>query len=214
METLKKIIKKILPDFVLKPLHNWNISRHVKAWENEGCPIPPPHTVKQFVVTSYQKKYGYKTLVETGTFLGDMVEAQKKRFAKIISIELGQDLFLKAKDRFSKDGHIQIFQGDSSKVLPVIMQTLNEPAIFWLDGHYSHGITAKGDLECPIIAEAAAILKAPVRLPHVLLIDDARDFTGQNDYPTIEALENYVQGINSAYRLEVKDDIIRFTIPQ
>jgi hypothetical protein len=42
-------------------------------------------------------------------------------------------------------------------VLPLIIKDLNEPAIFWLDGHYSSGITAKGDKICPIFEELDSI---------------------------------------------------------
>lgn len=74
-----------------------------------------------------------------------MVEAQKTRFKKIISIELGVDLFVKAKKGFKNDKNVVIIQGDSREMLPKILKDINKPAIFWLDGHYSAGITAKGD---------------------------------------------------------------------
>jgi hypothetical protein len=214
MGTFKKIVKNLLPDFVLRPLQEINLSRQVTAWKQSGGPIPPPYTVKQYAVIQYQKKYCCSTFIETGTYLGDMIEAQKRRFNKLISIELAESLFQRSKARFTSDVHIEILEGDSGKVLPSIMQHITEPVIFWLDGHYSQGETAKGDLECPIIAEIDAILvTAPHKLPHVILIDDARDFTGKNDYPTIEGLDKYIKQINPAYELEVKDDIIRFTIP-
>ena len=44
---------------------------------------------------------------------------------------------------------------------------------------------------------------------HILLIDDARLFTGERDYPTIEELSNFIRGKNKDYFIEVKDDIIR-----
>jgi hypothetical protein len=214
MASLKKIVKNLLPNFILRPLQEANLSRQVNAWKNDGAPIPPPYTVKQFAVIQYQKKYRCTTFIETGTYLGDMIEAQKRRFDKLISIELAESLFQRSKARFVNDPHIEILQGDSGKVLPSIMKNINEPVMFWLDGHYSQGETAKGDLECPIIAEIDAILvTAPNKHPHVILIDDARDFIGKNDYPTIEGLDKYIKQINPAYQLEVKDDIIRFTIP-
>jgi len=40
--------------------------------------------------------------VETGTYLGDMIEAQKTRFKKIISIEIEIGLFEKAQKKDSK----------------------------------------------------------------------------------------------------------------
>jgi hypothetical protein len=89
------------------------------------------------------------------------------------------------------------------------MQGINEPAIFWLDGHYSAGITAKGDKECPIFEELNAILNKN-EFNHILLIDDARCFIGEGDYPTIEELTNYVKTKDKSYQVVVEHDIIRF----
>jgi len=114
-----------------------------------------------------------------------MVQAQKNRFNKIISSELGIDLFWEAKKRFKDERHIIILQGDSGNILPIVLKDINEPVIFWLDGHYSGGITAKGNKVCPIFEEIDAIFSGK-KYNHILLIDDARDFNGYVDYPTIE----------------------------
>jgi len=211
---MKNTIKKLLRPFVPKALLIFKRTllekKQLKEWQKNGCPVPPPHMVKQKTIQEYQKKYGLTTMVETGTFLGDMVEAQKKIFEKIISIELGVDLFKKAQKRFEKDRNVTIMQGDSGIVLPKILRNLNTPALFWLDGHYSAGITAKGDKDCPIFEELDAIFNSK-KLDHILLIDDARCFTGMGDYPTIEKLTDYVRNKNGKYQVDVKHDIIRFT---
>ena len=210
--SIKKVLISIIPKIVLLPLKNWLIRREIiRVWRNSGYSVPIPALVKQMVILNYQKKYNYSTLIETGTYLGDMVEAQKTNFKKVISIELGMDLFLKAKERFKSDKNVQIFQGDSGKVLPQILQGLKDPAIFWLDGHYSAGITAKGDKICPIFEELDAIFDNS-NLNHILLIDDARDFVGEGDYPTIERLTDYIKSKNERYTVQVKHDIIRYTI--
>jgi hypothetical protein len=113
--------------------------------------------------------------------------------------------------RFKNDKNVTIVQGDSGKVLPKILKDINEPAIFWLDGHYSAGITAQGDKDCPIYEELDAIFDAK-KLDHILLIDDARCFIGNGDYPTIAKLTEYVKSKNPKYQVEVKDDSIRYVI--
>jgi hypothetical protein len=182
--------------------------REYKKWLKNGCPVPPPYYLKQITIKEYQERYGYEILVETGTYLGDMVEAQKKNFKKIISIELSAELSEKAKKRFRNDKHIQILNGDSGKILPGVLAGITNPAIFWLDGHYSEGITAKGEKESPIIEELNAILKYR-NLNHILLIDDARSFVGKGDYPSIEELKEYIKTKNVNYQIDIKDDIIR-----
>ncbi len=210
-KTIKNIIKPFVPQMVLNELKRQFEKKQFNDWQKSGCPVPPPHLVKQLAIGEYQQKYGYEILVETGTYLGQMVEAQKTRFKKIFSIELGADLFEKARKKFKDDSHIILVQGDSGKMLPKILGDIHEPAIFWLDGHYSEGITAKGDKECPIFEEVDAILNDQL-FNHILLIDDARCFNGKGDYPTIEKLTEYIRGKNEKYHVEIKNDIIRYVI--
>jgi len=160
------------------------------------------------VIEEYQKRYGCSVLVETGTYLGDMVEAQENNFKRIISMELDQHLYERARRKFRKKSHITIYQGDSSKVLSKIIPTITENAIFWLDGHYSAGFTAKGDKETPILGELEVIFQDGTH-DHILLIDDARLFTGEKDYPTVKELLDFIRGKNKDYNIEMKDDIIR-----
>jgi hypothetical protein len=203
---IEKLLKKILPQCIKTAVHK----QQLKKWEKQGCPIPPPHYVKQITIREYKQKFGYNVLIETGTYFGAMVDAQKKIFSKIISIELGYDLFIKAQKRFRYNKNITIVHGDSGKILPEIMKNISEPAIFWLDGHYSAGITAKGDKECPIFEELDAILDK--KYNHVLLIDDARCFNGEGDYPTIEELTRYIKNKNEKYQVDIHYDIIRCVI--
>ena len=179
----------------------------ISEWIAKGKPVPPPHALKQIVIEEFRKKFNYDILIETGTFQGDMVETQRKNFKEIYSIELSEKLFNECKMRFSRFNHINLLQGDSSDVLPVIMKKNSSPAIFWLDGHYSGGITAKGTKSCPIYEELNAVFSNG--LNHVLLIDDARDFNGLNDYPALNELEIFICKFKPSYSFEVKDNIIR-----
>ena len=147
---IKKLLKSIVPDIILERRRREWVKTQLEEWHYHGCQLPAPHIVKQITIAYYQKKYSISTLVETGTYMGDMIEAQKKRFKKIYTIELSPVLNEKAKSRFSGDKNICLFQGDSVQVLPNLLKGIDEPAIFWLDGHYSGGITAKGSKDCPI----------------------------------------------------------------
>lgn len=179
----------------------------------------PPYDVKTAAVQEYGSRHKIRTLIETGTFHGYMVAAQKPYFEQIYSIELDDALFLAAKNNFAPDPHITIVQGDSSKVLPEIMASIDEPCLFWLDGHYIplSMESAKGDLDTPILEELAIILSHPVP-DHVILIDDARCFIGPNpllkDYPTIQELKQYVANLRPDLHFEVKNDIIRIHTPR
>jgi len=178
-------------------------------WRIHGKPLPPPHVVKQKAIRDHSHLFGLKILVESGTYLGEMVEAQRKHFRRIISIELSQSLFQNAKEKFQRYQHIEILHGDSGELIKGIVNKLNEPALFWLDGHFSGGTTAKARLETPILDELGAILTTS--MDHVVLIDDARLFCGDHDYPTIKGLEEFIAGKRNDYNLTVRDDLIRLT---
>jgi hypothetical protein len=208
---IKKFLRPFTPQFVVNMLKKRFDKAQLKEWYEKGCPVPPPHIVKQMTILEYKNKSQYEVLVETGTYKGDMVEAQKRNFREIFSIELGMDLFRNAKKRFEGDKSVSIVQGDSGKMLHEIVLRLNEPAIFWLDGHYSGGITAKGEKECHIYEELDAIFDSR-QFNHVLLIDDARLFTGEGDYPTINNVTEFIKNKNEKYQVEIKHDIIRCVV--
>ncbi len=179
----------------------------VLDWNRFNAPTPPPHKIKQQIIAEFGKKYGCKVLVETGTFRGDMMEAQKNNFEKLFSVELSVDFWETAKKRFKNDSQINLIQGDSGEVLPKLVPTIDQPALFWLDGHYCGGKTALSKIECPIYAEIDAVFKD--NKGHIMMIDDARLFIGKHDYPTINELTNYIKEIDKNYSVTVEQDIIR-----
>ena len=103
--------------------------------------------------------------------------------------------------------NVRLIEGDSGIRLPEMLADIRRPVLFWLDGHYSAGVTASAALHTPISAELQAILRHPVK-GHVILIDDARCFDGSNDYPHIDDLLRVVRE-DGNYAAEVSIDIIR-----
>ena len=138
-----------------------------------------------------------------------MIEAQKLFFNQLYSIELDKKLFKDAVNRFRYDRKIQIINGDSGKVMYELIKKINKRAIFWLDGHYSGTYTALGDLECPIYEELKAIFTSKIK-NHIIIIDDARCFTGNNSYPSVLELKDFVLKYNSNYKMIIDTDSIRF----
>ena len=169
---------------------------------------PQPHAVKQTVIRTYARRHGTRILVETGTFFGDMIAAMMNEFERVYSIELSQQLFDKAKVRFQDAPNVTLIQGDSGHAIKDVLSRLTQPALFWLDGHWSDGITARGDRDTPVREELAAILAAD-DLPHVVLIDDARLFGSDPGYPTIAELRKQVSARRPQLELTVDADIIR-----
>lgn len=210
---MKEFLNSLLKNTPLYyPLRNWWLQirnkRELRDWEKRGRQVPPPHIVKQSILKNYAKKYNLKILVETGTYYGDMVWAMKNSFARIYSIELSQELFKKAKNRYKSDKHIELIHGDSSKELVNVIKRISQPALFWLDGHYSGEETARGETESPVLRELNQIFDAP-DLGHVIIIDDARCFGADSAYPTIEELKDYILSKRANVRIVVENDTIR-----
>jgi hypothetical protein len=182
--------------------------RDLKAWEFKGRPVPPPHLVKQRKVKKLARLFNCRIFVETGTYKGKMIESVQDVFEKIYSIELDKTLSERAQKKFSGSNHIHVLQGDSGKILADILKDLSDKTLFWLDAHYSGGITAFGEQETPVIKELKTILNAP-HFGHVILIDDARMFVGDKSYPTIPELRKMILSRRPQVSIDIEDDIIQ-----
>jgi hypothetical protein len=182
--------------------------QELRDWESKGKPVPPPQLYKREVLKKYGASKGIKTFIETGTYLGETVSYLKNDFDKLISIELDTILYEKAKKKFSRNKRVHIYKGDSGVILRSVLKDISAPCLFWLDGHYSNGITAKGRMNTPVLQELDHILNHKTD-GHIILIDDARCFTGKNDYPTILYLESYIRQMKKGLQFLVQDDIIR-----
>ena len=178
------------------------------VWIVKNKPIPYPHRYKSKIISDYAIKYKIKTLIETGTYLGQTIDDLEPGFDSIYSIELDKKLYLNAKKMFLTNKKINILQGDSSKLLPNIISKIKKPSLFWLDAHYSKGITARGKKETPILDELNSISKSKIK-NHVILIDDARKFNGSNGYPSINDVKRFVYNKFTNYKINSSMDIVR-----
>ena len=214
MNGLKQLVKSTP---LYRPLKNWVARRRQMSeyaeWERHGRPVPPPHLAKQRTLLDYAERFGLRTLIETGTYYGDMVEAMRGRFDRIVSIELSDGLYEQALRRFRGAKTIELIHGDSGVALQAVLRTLDRPALFWLDGHYSAGETARGERDTPIFEELRHILDAP-DLGHVVVIDDARYFGTDPSYPTLDELKRFVLSKRPALEISVEGDSIRITPPR
>lgn len=203
-----------LIDRAFHTVRGWQVrSRQLRAygkWERNGCPNPPPHLIKQRVLREHAEKYGLKILVETGTYRGDMVYAMRKDFDKIYSIELSTELHEAARRRFYGYDHIEILQGDSGRVIADLLPKLDQPTLFWLDGHYSAGMTARGEKDTPIFEELGHIFASKLT-DYAIVIDDARLFGADPAYPTMEELKKFILAHRPNSDIEVDTDSIRIT---
>ena len=200
-------VRRWIATEVILPL---NRRRELSLWLRSGRPVPPPDAFKHAIVRTYGRTFRLTTLVETGTYLGDMVEAQRTRFRQVWSIELSPELHRAALARFAHARNVILLEGDSADLIETVVARLGGPALFWLDGHYSAGNTARASLDTPIRRELEEILGS--HYAHVILVDDARHF-GTGDYPTLDAVRALVAERRPGWTCVVKNDVIRIAAP-
>jgi hypothetical protein len=143
------------------------------------------------VLARVQQEFPYiRAFVETGTYHGETVDAVKDKFDLVMSVELSDKFYQRAVDLFAPCPHVKLYHGSSRAMLPKMLVDLGkQPAVFWLDAHYSCGDTAlEGPgLNSPVSAEFDAIA-AHVKetgAQHVIMIDDTIDFHGHVGFPPL-----------------------------
>jgi len=132
----------------------------------------------------------------------------KRRFDHIYSIEFVPELAERARRKFAREPHIKIFCGDSRGVVPVVLDILTAPALFWLDAGYYGWVGKQGDQQ-RLSSELEMILSHPYQ--HIILLDDARGLTGRDGVPSVKDVTAYVEGKFPRRIVEVKHDIMRIT---
>ncbi|MDB4520503.1 hypothetical protein N9118_13250, partial [Akkermansiaceae bacterium] len=198
---MKVLLKKILPQSLIKNLQR---GRAMSDWKKRDFLDNSPQLVKEKVFD----KYGIAGAgwVETGTYLGTTTDYLSKRFPHVYSIEPAKDLYTSASKRF-KGGNVTLFNDVSENIFPTLLPKLSGNINFWLDGHYSAGITFKGDKDCPVEDELNAIEANIDNFKKItILIDDVRCFlpsdTEYTDYPSIDYLVDWARRFNMRWRIE------------
>lgn len=177
---------------------------------------PPPDIFKQRLCARIGREFNLKVFVETGTYKGDMTAAAARVFDQVYSIELHKPFFDKAVARFNNEPRIKIINGDSGVELSKLLNTINQPALFWLDAHggaASHNETGE-DGPAPLVAEIAAILNDSKTDQHVILVDDVHTFVrnvkwGIGVWKQLEVQRDQWLGAHPDWAWRVEDNVLR-----
>jgi hypothetical protein len=157
----------------------------------------------------------YTIFLETGTLVGETTLNVQPYFEQVYTIELSEGYYNYFNDVKIQNNYDNIFNyfGDSSIVIPKIIESLEKKdrVIFWLDGHWSSGDTAKGEKDCPLIEECKSIDLLYKSNKGIILIDDYRLF-GTNidqDWSSITT-ENILKCFNNFNTIQnfVYDDVL------
>jgi hypothetical protein len=119
--------------------------------------------------------------VETGTNQAETAVWASEHFERVFTIEAYEPLYHRAVNAFGDRKNIQFLIGDSRSRIKELLPRLASPAIFWLDAHWCGEHTFGKSEECPIVGELELLNTS--KLPHVVLIDDARLFLAPPPLP-------------------------------
>jgi len=160
-----------------------------------------------------KKAFNVKVFIESGTYKGDTALVASDYFEDVYSIELSETLYKESCNKVKNASNVHLYLGDTVVELTHILPKLHGRALFWLDGHYSAGETAKGPMSCPLLAELDIIKKYGIT-DSVILIDDIRCCSYVPDWPRLDELVKAVLDINPNYKCALIGDILMVYIPQ
>jgi len=166
---------------------------------------PSPSYIKRSILR--RNGNPFSIWVETGTFQGDMTQFLADTAKVVHSIEPEPTLFKVAAERFKSTPNVQLHFGLSEDVLPDLLQELTGDMNFWLDGHYSGGITHKGPIETPIVQELETIERFREHFaPLSVMIDDIRCFDPHiqefSSYPDLEFIVDWARKNSLKWHIE------------
>ena len=180
----------------------------IRDWEKRMFAAPSPSHIKRSIL----KRNGnpYSIWVETGTFQGDTTQFLADTAEIVHSMEPEPILFRLAKERFKSTSNVRLHFGLSETVLPHLLQELTGDVNFWLDVHYSGGITHKGPIETPIVQELEAIERYREHFaPLTVMIDDIRCFDRSvpeySSYPELDLIVDWAR--RNRLRWHIEQDI-------
>lgn len=150
------------------------------------------------VLNKYASKA--KVFVESGTHIGGTVRvAINAGFKQIYTIELAKHFYDQAVVNFASNKNVFPIFGDSVKEIPKILAKVNQPCVFWLDGHWSKGDTARGPVDVPLYQELDAIKTHGLK-GHTILIDDVRLMGAEWEDISLDVVKQKLLDINPKYK--------------
>lgn len=198
---MKKLIKKLAPSALAE---RRRIEAGLADWATRDFLDNSPQFIKEKVFL----KHGVADApwIETGTYLGDTTRFLLNHFPKVYTIEPEPTLYGDACNLF-KGQPVELFNDISENVLPELLPKLDGDLNFWLDGHYSAGVTFKGPKDCPVEEELDAIAKSLDNFGKLtILIDDIRFLVGNaddwDDRPSIDYLVDWARQQKFHWRIE------------
>ena len=143
----------------------------------------------------------FSTFVETGTAYGQSIDSIYQYFEKIFTVEISEKLYEWLTPQIGHWTNVQRVLGDSLIEIPKYLNSLTKEdhIFFWLDAHWSQGLSSKNHLDVPLLEECSIIdTEYQANLGLVIIddvrlfeTDDAEDWSGISKKNIIETFENF-----------------------
>ena len=164
-------------------------------------------------------------VIETGTYHGDSSRFFAGAGHPVHTIEVSETLAAQVFTGLRRIG-VTCHRGDSARILPELLATLRDEGVeelnFWLDGHWSGGVTSTAPThETPIIAELVAIEQLRRHFRRLVgrgrrhaLLRQRRGLSGQvlphrlgaQECPAVVFSSRYFRGVDGAIRRSLAKD--------
>lgn len=174
--------------------------------------VPPRQLAREL-----RDRLGLERAIETGTYKGGSARILASVFTEVVTIELDEALHRRAVERLSGHPAITPVQGSSREQLGPLVDA-DRRTLYWLDGHWSGGVTAGEADECPVLDELASI--AAGHPDDCILIDDARLFVSPpppphkpEQWPSLDEIETAIRIARPDHHVAVQHDIV-LAVPQ
>ena len=156
-----------------------------------------------------KKLMNLNVFFEGGAFRGETASRASFLFDKVITVEKSEEMYSVAKNNISEIKNIDLFLGDTRDYLKVIGNKYDN-ILYWLDAHWSGGVTYGKQDECPLIEELSIIFTNERN--YVILIDDARLFITPpprpHDFSEWPSLKDISDVIPVGWDLLIYEDVI------
>ena len=169
-----------------------------------GIPLNLHSYLKYVTLRSLARRTGARDLVETGTFLGVTAARCARAFERVVTIEVDAELARRAAQLLTRYRNVKVLQGDAVVLLPSVFANGQcDEAVVFLDGHFSGGITGKGEVHGPALIELEILARHAERICGIV-IDDFRLFGQQDGFPKKSELILAIERLFPAPRFDLK----------
>ncbi len=154
------------------------------------------HGIPPALALRLKEQYDLKFFVETGTLVGNTAKWASENFDEVYTIEYSEKFYIISKDRIGIIPNIHLIHGLSQHILDGILSSLIDPALIWLDAHWSPDLKYHcfDQVICPVLDEIKIISASDQG--HVILVDDFRLFGKEPGWPNFDEVKKALEKLN------------------